>query len=410
MVADTRGSARTPSRACLRSAQRRFRVRRRRPLSRGRVRDFGAALPVLLALIASACAPAAGGSSRTPQASPLVIERQGSFFAGGTVITAPGTYDASVCPSAACPTPDGQTLHVDHTYVQYQIPPNPRRLPLVMWHGCLSTAWESTPDDREGYKSIFVRRGFAVYIIDQPRQGRAGKSSQGIPITPTPGEQQNFNTWRLGIWPNFFPGVQFPQDPASLDHFFRQGGAAHGPADPVVSSDAVAALFARIGPGILVTHSASGPLGWLTRVKSQNIRAIVAYEPGMPTFGGYLFPEGEVPPAVPLSDGALVSPGSPVARSDFLQLTQIPIQIILGDNIPTAPDPMPWRDAWRVRLMFARQFADVVNRHGGDATVLHLPDAKVYGNTHFPFSDLNNVQVADLLSKYLQEKRLDARQ
>ena len=28
------------------------------------------------------------------------------------------------------------------------------------------------------------------------------------------------------------------------------------------------------------------------------------------------------------------------------------------------------------------------------------------GNTHFPFSDLNNVQIADLVSKYLAEKRL----
>jgi len=372
------------------------------------VRDR-AALAAVLALATWACASAAGASQAPSQAAPLVIERQGSFFVGGPVITAPGTYDSRVCPGAACPTPAGQTLHVDHAYVQYQIPPDARTLPLVMWHGCLSTAWESTPDDREGYKSIFVRRGFAVYVIDQPRQGRAGKSSQGMTITPTPGEQQNFNTWRLGIWPNFFPGVQFPQDPASVDHFFRQGGAVHGPGDPAVASDAVSALFERIGPGVLVTHSASGPLGWLTRIKSQNTRAIVAYEPGMPTFGGYLFPEGEVPPAVAISDGTLVSPGSPIPLSQFLPLTQIPIQIILGDNIPTAPDPMPWRDAWRVRLMFARQFAEVVNRHGGDATVLHLPEARVYGNTHFPFSDVNNVQVADLLSKYLSEKGLDRR-
>ncbi len=30
-------------------------------------------------------------------------------------------------------------------------------------------------------------------------------------------------------------------------------------------------------------------------------------------------------------------------------------------------------------------------------------------NTHFPFSDLNNVEVADLLADYLAEKGLDAR-
>jgi hypothetical protein len=35
-----------------------------------------------------------------------------------------------------------------------------------------------------------------------------------------------------------------------------------------------------------------------------------------------------------ISDGFAVS---------ISELTQIPIQIILGDNIPAKPDPMPWR-------------------------------------------------------------------
>ena len=57
--------------------------------------------------------------------------------------------------------------------------------------------------------------------------------------------------------------------------------------------------------------------------------------------------------------------------------------------------------------MRVQQFADAVNRHGGDATVLQLPSLGLHGNTHFAFSDLNNVQVADLLSHYLHEKGLD---
>jgi hypothetical protein len=32
----------------------------------------------------------------------------------------------------------------------------------------------------------------------------------------------------------------------------------------------------------------------------------------------------------------------------------------------------------------------------------------IHGNTHFPFADLNNHQIADLLSTFLQEKALDA--
>ena len=35
--------------------------------------------------------------------------------------------------------------------------------------------------------------------------------------------------------------------------------------------------------------------------------------------------------------------------------------------------------------------------------------APLKGNTHLPFADMNNVAVADLLSKLLAENRLDAR-
>jgi hypothetical protein len=90
----------------------------------------------------------------------------------------------------------------------------------------------------------------------------------------------------------------------------------------------------------------------------------------------------------------------------FMALTKIPILIIYGDNIPDKPVTMPAQDSWRVRLAMAREWRDVVNKHGGDVTVTHLPEVGIKGNTHFPFSDLNNVQIADLVSKFLKEKDL----
>ena len=45
-------------------------------------------------------------------------------------------------------------------------------------------------------------------------------------------------------------------------------------------------------------------------------------------------------------------------------------------------------------------------RHGGDAKVVHLLEIGIRGNTHFPFSNLNNVQIADLMSRFLAEKHL----
>ncbi len=48
-----------------------------------------------------------------------------------------------------------------------------------------------------------------------------------------------------------------------------------------------------------------------------------------------------------------------------------------------------------------------MNRRRGDVTVVHLPEIGIRGNTHFPFSDLNNLEIADLLSKFLEKKGLE---
>ena len=67
----------------------------------------------------------------------------------------------------------------------------------------------------------------------------------------------------------------------------------------------------------------------------------------------------------------------------------------------------PGPDHWRTRLHMARLWAEAVNRRGGDVTVVHLPEIGIRGNTHFPFSNLNNIEIADLLSVWLHEKGLD---
>jgi hypothetical protein len=259
----------------------------------------------------------------------------------------------------------------------------------------------TTPDGREGYQNIFLRRRFGVYLIDQPRRGRGGRSTLPMTITPRPDEQAWFETFRLGLWPNFFPGVQFPRDPQALDQYFRQMAPDTGPIEVEVTSAAVAALFDRIGPGLLVTHSHSGGMGWRTAIKSRNVRAIATYEPG----SNFVFPSGEVPPPMPSSAGPLEAVGAPLSEFDLL--TKIPIVIYYGDNIPETPTANPGQDGWRVRLAMARLWADAVNRRGGDVTLVHLPAIGIRGNTHFPFSDANNLQIADLLSAHLKKKGLD---
>ncbi len=346
-----------------------------------------------LFVVIAIAAPSVGQSSKKP----IQILEQGSFAAGGTVMRNPGTFDPYN------PSPAGQTLHGDHAYVFYQIPTDARKYPLVMWHGIgqFSKTWETTPDGREGYQNIFLRRGFGVYLIDQPRRGNAGRSTVGGQIAAVPDEQQWFNTFRLGMWPDFFEGVQFSHDSAALKQYFRSMTPNIGPIDINVNTDAVSALFNKIGPGILVTHSHSGGMGWATALKNQNIKAIVSYEPG----SGFLFPAGELPAPIPMAGGSLSAFEVPL--SDFMKLTKIPIIIYYGDNIPDKPMNNPGQDGWRARLEMARLWRDCVIKHGGDVTVVHLPEIGIKGNTHFPFSDLNNIEIADLMSDWLKQKGMD---
>jgi hypothetical protein len=328
---------------------------------------------------------------------PILIREQGSFAVGGRVITNPGTFDQYN------QTPAGQTFHGDHAYVFYQIPVKARKYPLVMWHGIgqFSKTFETTPDGREGYQNIFLRRGFGVYLIDQPRRGNAGRSMAEGNIIPTPDEQGWFGTFRVGIWPDYFEGVQFSRDPETLNQYFRQMTSNIGPIDINANVEAMSALFDKIGPAILVSHSHSGGMGWLTAIKNQNIKAIVSYEPG----SGFVFPEGEVPAPIPMAGGMLSA--SAVPLPDFMKLTLIPVIIYYGDFIPDLPVDNPGQDGWRARLEMARLWRDAVNRHGGDVTVVHLPEIGIKGNTHFPFSDLNNIEIADLMSEWLKKKGLD---
>jgi hypothetical protein len=169
-------------------------------------------------------------------------------------------------------------------------------------------------------------------------------------------------------------------------------------------------LLNEIGPSVVVTHSSTGIRGWITGLKSDKVAAIVSYEPG-----AVVFPEGEVPPSIPRADGTLQVPGRAVPMADFLKLTKFPIQILWGDFIPKTLDPVNvgqrlTLDSRRINLLRSKLFVEAINRHGGDAQNLVLPDdLGIRGNTHFLMLDDNNVQIADLLSQFLKKKGLDKR-
>lgn len=328
---------------------------------------------------------------------PITIEKQGVFAVGGTVIEAEGTYNPNN------PKTEGQTLHVDHATVQYQIPNKAKKLPLVFWHGFGQTArtWQTTADGREGFQTLFLRKKYPVYLIDQPRRGQGGRGPEVTTIPATPNEQYWLGMFRIAKGNDFLPNVQFDQNPETVNQFLRQISPDLGTIDFKVNTDAVSALFDKIGAGILVTHSHSGGQGWTTAIKNNHIKAIVSYEPG----SGFVFPEGEVPNPMESSAGKLEAVS--ISKADFLKLTKIPIIIYYGDFIPEKPDPFYGTDNWRPRLAMARLFAETINKYGGDATVVHLPEIGIKGNTHFPMSDLNNKEIANLMNTWLTEKKLN---
>ena len=50
---------------------------------------------------------------------------------------------------------------------------------------------------------------------------------------------------------------------------------------------------------------------------------------------------------------------------------------------------------------------EAINRHGGDATLVHLPDVGIKGNSHFLMQEKNNREILELALKWLHEKGLD---
>ena len=87
-----------------------------------------------------------------------------------------------------------------------------------------------------------------------------GKATVDGTIKAFASEQTSFNVGRIGIWPDKFANSQ-------------------------VSFDAMAAVFEKTGEAVFVTHSQGGGIGWLTVIKSNNVKGVVSYEPG----SGFLY-------------------------------------------------------------------------------------------------------------------------
>jgi len=323
--------------------------------------------------------------------SALRIKEQGIFSAGGSVLHSEGTFDVSNYYTSRA----GSTLHVDHANVLYQIPEDETQLPLVFLHGYGQSrmGWMITPDGREGWSNLFLRKGHSIFLIDQPRRGEAGQTSYAGTISNETSDQTWYTQFRIGTYINnqftFNENSQFPQGEESLDQFFRQMtpdtamDSAHGDQNinTTLVAQAVAAtidkVYSKTGKkSILISHSQGGMPGWESARYTDNIASIIAIEPGL----------------APSVDG-----------DDYKALVQkkIPIAFYYGDYIGTNFTNVPAANMWNFMRSSAYTFEESYKNEGLNCTVYNLPDEGIYGNDHMMFQDLNNDVLADHIEKWI---------
>jgi pimeloyl-ACP methyl ester carboxylesterase len=223
-------------------------------------------------------------------------------------------------------------------YVESFIPAQVRHpYPMVLVHGGGGQGldWLGTPDGRRGWAQMLLEEGYKVYVVDRPGHGRSpyhpdvngpfaaqantleGISGRFTPpnaAAPDNGPYRKLHTQ----WPG--TGELGSKD---LDQFVAsQGGsyvntaapaappgAARGGAIPAPAAPAVlgptgapaggpdpqhlvwrqrgAMLLDKIGPAIIMTHSAGGPFGWLVaEIRPTLVKGIIAVEGGGQPFGG----------------------------------------------------------------------------------------------------------------------------
>lgn len=252
-------------------------------------------MTAMAALMLSITMTGAALAEATPS-EPLSIAGQGMFSAGGTV-TEPVAGDYDPTTNWLDTTRAGNTAHVDHANVLYQIPTNDNGHPMVYLHGYGQSrmGWMTTPDGREGWATYFLRNGHSAYLVDQPGRGEAGAqasmSADGFLDTWSaeskdykPGDQAWYTHFRIGrVAPERYEGSQFPEGDEAQNQFFRQMTPNTGTFDQAKAAAALGEVLAQVkertgNKSIFVTHSQGGAVGW--DVPVENMAAIVAIEPG----------------------------------------------------------------------------------------------------------------------------------
>ena len=353
---------------------------------------------------------------------PIVLADHGYFFVGGRYVER-----------------DSGSVMTDGMYVEKFIPGEQRQpFPVVMIHGGgqTGTNFTGTPDGRRGWAHDFLRAGYAVYVIDQPERGRSGHSSNAIEhgslaVYDTTRTEQRFTApGKHMLWPQARHHTQWPGSGEKGDAVFDQFYASQ--ADFItdrteverLNRDAGAALLDKIGPAILLTHSQSGPFGWLIAdARPKLVKAILALEPNGPPFreielrGGeqwYAYDDGLARPGgvtrIPLTFAPPLKKGEALAAE--LQAPSGSLKLVTGYLQAEPARQLPNLKSIPILIMVAEASYHRTYDHctsaflkqaGVEHELVYLADKGFRGNGHMVMLEKNNHAVADMMIGWLTE-------
>jgi pimeloyl-ACP methyl ester carboxylesterase len=307
--------------------------------------------------------------------------------------------------------PDGGVATTsEHMYVEYFVPAEVRHEhPLVLVHGGggQGIAFFGRGEGKPGWLHHALAAGYVVYVPDRPGHGRnpAHPELVGPTSEPTP-YSAVADLFKLGAEGGRWEGTGEVGDPG-LDQFMAQqrplrfDTAAYQHA---LSQARGAQLLDRIGPAILLTHSAGGPFGWVVAdARPELVRALVAVEAIGPST--VAIPLTFDPPVgsleelelVPLPDEPGVDMGALARLPRVVQaepprrlasLARVPIAVVTSDD--------PRFGALNVATTaFLRQAGCTVDE-------LRLAEHGIHGNGHFMPLEENNAEVLGLVLDWLE--------
>ncbi len=308
------------------------------------------------------------------------------------------------------------TIASGQMYVQYLIPANVTQpLPIVLVHGGggQGTHYMGPGSGQPGWAHFFVQQGYRTYIVDRPGHGRAPYHPDALgPQTPVPtieGVAAEFTAAATASPPRW-NGNGRVGDPL-VDEF--QAGQGATPQDQAMAhalwASRGAALLDRIGPAIVLVHSAGGPFAWVVADQRPNlVKAIVAVEPAGPPFGALAWGLSSSPVAYdpPVTDPQQLATRdvTPPAGSGLApyklqadpprklkNLAGIPISFVLAENSQRhkLTDPPS--------VEFLRQA-------GCNVDFIRLEERGIRGNSHFMMLETNRREVFDVIHAWIASR------